>query len=73
MRRAAIAGPEAGCTIAPARLVLNRVKEQRRRAPEAADHGPRIGGCSDERLSGRLGPKARRSLWHVEADLLWRV
>jgi len=54
------AGPEAGCTTAPARTPVHP-GQGRRRAPEAADHGPRGCGRGDQRPAG---------LWHVGADLV---
>jgi hypothetical protein len=46
------AGPRTEGTTAPAKLG--------RRAPEAADHGPRSGGRGDQRPAG---------LWYMGADL----
>ena len=54
------AGPEAGRTTGRVRPPVQDGQD-RRRAPEAADHGPRGGGRGDQRPPG---------LWHVGADLL---
>jgi len=56
--------PASANTTALARPVPRGMRGQCRRAPEAAGDGPRSGGCGDRWPFG---------LWHLGANLLWRI